>query len=138
MNANHPDPLLQSILDDSKSLPESAAALARRRRRARANIHRGAALFGLLLACTIWLVTHQPSRDQTVNGLNGEQPAKLEAADATSGFVKVYSAGDPLPDVISPAASEEERRMLADLQGLPVVIVKDHSGRIARIHIIER
>lgn len=141
MNApqNHPDPLIQSILDDTKALAQSAAALAGRRHRLRSNIVQVAALSIVLLAGTIWFIAHQLSYDQTPNiDVNDDRPAMLQLSNAPGGFVKMYSTKDPQPDVISPAASDEERRLLEDLKGIPVILVKDASGQISRIHIIER
>ena len=71
------------------------------------------------------MFTHQPSAPKAT------RPAE---------FVRVQTMQEtmsqPLP--IPPGASQQQKDLLEAARGLPLVLVLDDSGMLARIHVVER
>jgi hypothetical protein len=103
------DPLLQALTKDANELPLEAAAQARSRRQLRATISSGAVV--ILLALGIFL---------------GRRPAPKHAGHAGVTIV-------PKPTVVSP----EEKKLLDDLGDAPVLVVRNDSGHLRRVYILE-
>jgi hypothetical protein len=134
------DELLKSLVEETNALPRAAAAQARRQRQKRANsIRVVAALMILLFAAGIWF-SQRPSRSEVTTEIahtaNASQASK---ALTQPGYVKVYQADEAVPpDPIPPGVSEREKRLLTELPGVPLLIVKNDAGEVTRVHIFER
>lgn len=139
-----PDPFLKSLTDEASELPGLAASEARRFSARRAQ-HRRRLTWGLAIAILgvcgwqtlplLWptrkaagsppIVAHQPSAPEAT------RPAE---------FVKVQTLQEamsqPLPT--PPGASQEQKDLLEAARGLPLVLVMDDAGKLARIHVVER
>ena len=134
------DSLLQSLVEEVNELPQAAAAQARQRRQARANLARVASLLAAaLLAVGIWFSQRAPRRETTNEIAGVTKPLEATRPSARQGYVKVYQAGEATEsDSIPSDASEREKKLLTALPGVPVLIVKNDAGEIARVHIFER
>jgi hypothetical protein len=136
-----PDPLLQSLADDANALPAAAAAHARESCRARGAARRAASMLAvfLVLAAGIWWAARDRIESPGGAEIAHSNPSRQPPVRLPSeGFVKVQHADEPYAAVIPPGAGEDERRLLAALEGVPAVLVRDASGRITRVHVIDR
>ncbi len=143
-----PDPFLKSLTDEASELPALAASEARRFSARRARHHhrliRGLAIAMVGVCCwqtlpLLWrgrskagsppIFVHQPS-----------SPKSAPKATRPAEFVKVQtmeeSISQPLP--APSGASQEQKDLLEAARGLPLVLVMDNSGKLARIHVVER
>jgi len=134
------DPLLQSLVEETNQLPLAAAAMARSQRKSRAILRNGALILAaLLLAAAIWL----PQRN-TSSGARNQIPVLSETRHDFSpfgpqGFVHAYrSTEENIPAELPKGASKEEKELLRELPDVPVLIVKNQQGEIARVQILER
>ncbi len=112
------DPLLQALSRDTNELPLAAAAQARSRRQLRKTISSGAAVI-MLLALGFWFST---------------RPGPNHAGHASPNNNFAYSGTViPKPAVASP----EEKKLLDDLADAPVLVVRNHTGHLRRVYILE-
>lgn len=131
------DPFLQSLVEETKGLPQIAAAHARSRQQARTRMARvGASLAVLLLGFSFWFLNQ--TSDRKIADTQVMPPS--EAADSTrhQGYVRVYQEGERPEESIPPDASEREKELLTQLPGVPLLIVKNEAGQITRVQIFER
>ena len=142
---SHPaDPLLQAITDEAADLPGLAAAEVRRHRTRRRQQRRrlAGALLAVWLGVCLWqsLRTTTPAGKHTVSTPSLVAGTTGPAAEPPAGFVKVQTVAqaqsDPVP--VPSGVTQEQRALLEACPGLPVLLVMDDSGRVARIHVVER
>ena len=134
------DELLQSLVEETITLPQAAAAQARSQQRARMNTIRIAAMLAIpVLAAGIWFSQRPPRPEVTTEITRATSSSEAGKASTQQGYVKVYQADEAVPpDPIPPDASEREKRLLTELPGVPLLIVRNDAGEISRIHIFER
>ena len=134
------DSLLQSLVEEANELPQAAAAQARQRRQARANLVRVASLLAVaVLAVVIWFSQRAPRRETANEIARVTKPSEAARPSARQGYVKVYQAGEATEsNPIPPDVTEREKKLLTALPGVPVLIVKNDASEIARVHIFER
>jgi hypothetical protein len=133
------DPLLKSLSDEAAELPGVAASEARRFN-ARRTRHRRLLTRGLvftIIALCYWQSVHLFWPAQKENGRVYQTAAPTSTG--TAEFVKVrtleQAMSQPLPT--PPGASREQKDLLEAARGLPLVLVLDRSGKLARIHVVE-
>ena len=156
------DPLLQSFADEAADLPLRGANEARITR-ARAMQHRRQfALTVTVLFCGVCAWQGFTPRDagretiavQTIPAEPAPRPAHDSAPPSPAPiptpsappepepreYVKVQTEeqamNDPLP--IPDGLSKEQRAVVVAARGLPLLLVRDSSGKVTRIHVIER
>ena len=159
MNTPHEpnDPLLQSLADEASDLPLRAAQEARAR-----NMHhlrqRGLAASAVTILCVglcAWsLVTMPEPRSSSVAmqpAAPHEDPEEPDAPVRTPAIALIHpvalprdelvkvqtgdeATNDPLPDGLD----REQQELFKAARGLPLLLVRDSSGKVARIHVIER
>jgi hypothetical protein len=134
------DELLKSLVEETNALPQAAAAHVRARQRVRMNTVRiSAMLASSLLAAGIWLSQRPPRSEVTTEITRAAIPPEAATILTPPGYVKVHQPGEIAdPDPIPPDASEREKKLLTDLPGVPLLIVKNGAGEVARVHIFER
>lgn len=143
------DHLLQSLADEAADLPRRAAAEARQTRTLRAKQRRqfGLTLAVLLASVGVWQIFPRVERGAESFAMKSlpvaivtlpEQPAST--TPEPRGYVIVrteeQARNEPLP--IPEGLSKEQRAVVEAARGLPLVLVRDSSGKVARIHVIER
>lgn len=134
------DELLKSLVEETDALPQAAAAHARTRQRARMKTIRiTATLTILLLAVGIWFSQHGPRDEAPHEITHAAIPAEAAKTLTRQGYVKVHQLGETAElDPIPPDVSEREKKLLTELPGIPLLIVKNGAREIARVHIFER
>src|SRR5258706_13407288 len=138
---NPNDPLLQALAEDEQSLSQKVAAEVRSRRQSRRNMMRRATV--ALLLATFWFgfgkvftlrgppIPMQVIKDETI--------ATASNASFGKAFAKVYPADSSSDDDLArPAATEEERKLLADLGDAPSLIVWNEAGRVSRVYVFDK
>lgn len=158
MNAPHDpsDPLFESLAEEAADLPARAANAARQRKaQRRQNRQRlmQAAVFALLGVSTWQLVPRndvRPTTDIADHVPTGNQPAPIHfdpspepdapiatiapgAAKPNPGIMTV-SATLPLPSGLN----EEQAEFVKALPDAPLLFIRDDSGKVTRIHLVER
>jgi hypothetical protein len=133
------DELVTSLVEETNALPRVAAAHARARQRTRMNAARFAAILVVsVLAAGLWFSQSPPrSKDnpQTAHAVNATDSVRTLIRQ---GFVEVYQAGEVPPDPIPPGATKREIELLTELPDVPLLIVKNEAGQVARVHIFAR
>jgi hypothetical protein len=134
------DPLLRSLLEDAKHFPSVAAELARSRRRARRNnVGVVLALAMLCMLGAFWPAKLWPGGDAKSKTVIVTEPSQAADARTKRGYVKAYAADDTIEANSIPAdATERERKLMIELPGVPLLIVKNDSGHGLRVHIFDR
>ena len=134
------DPLLQSLTEETCGLPQAAAAHARSCQQARTKIARvSAVLTVLLLAAGIWLPGKSSNRKNAGNITRATRPPQTANPPARQGYVRVYQDGENAgAESVPPDATEREKQLLAELPGVPLLIVKNDAGQVTRVHVFER
>jgi hypothetical protein len=133
------DALVNSLVEETKSLPQLAAAHARSGRRARRIVvQTSATLAALTLITSLWYF-QTTERDAQNERAVDVRPLENNTPASHAGYVRVYEAGE-LPEIVTlpPDATEREKQLWAELPGVPVLIVKNNAGEITRIHVFER
>jgi hypothetical protein len=138
------DPFLKSLADEASELPGLAANEARRFSARRAQ-HRRRLTWGLVIAVTgvcywqtrplLWPIQNETGPPPIL----AHQPPDPKATRPAE-FVKLQTMQEamsqPLPT--PPGARQEQKDLLEAARGLPLVLVMDDSGKLARIHVVER
>ena len=134
------DPLLQSLLEDAKHFPTAAAELAKSRRRTRRNNVGVVLALGMLcMVAAFWRAKLWPGGDGEGKTVLVTEPSQAADARTNRGYVKAYAADDTIQANSIPAdVSERERQLMAELPGVPLLIVKNDSGNGVRIHVFDR
>ena len=110
--------MLQALTSDANELPLAAAAQARSRQRLRRTISSSAAVM-LLVALGLWFST-RPAPNHPGN------------AGPSQNFVQ-SGATVPRPAVASPA----EKKLLDALADTPLLVVRNSSGHLRRVYVLE-
>ena len=155
MNAPHDpsDPLLQSLAEEAADLPARAAAVARQRsiqRRQTRQRFAFAAVISLLGVATSVLVPRRDVQPTTVAAhhvpsgnspdLATFEPSPAPDAPIATGIVKVQTdekavgATSSLPSGLD----EEQTEFVKAVRDLPLLLVRDGTGKVTRIHVVER
>ncbi len=141
-----PEPLLQSLADEATHLPLRAAIEARQRSAHRVQIRQRFALAGTiaLLGLLAWalfpsrqvspsLVAIHPATPKSTPDL---APPAPEPRDDVKVQIDEDAALEPLP---LPTGLDREQQELVKAAGdLPLLLVRDSTGKVTRIHVIER
>lgn len=140
------DPLLQSLTDEAADLPLKAAAEARRARTLRTRRHRQMALTLTVIFCGVcaWQMFPRGGKDGVMitsvepsdagTGLPGE--ASLASHQTMIVRTEVQAKNEPLP--LPDGLTADQAKVVKAAHGLPLLLVRDRSGSVARIHLIER
>ena len=148
-----PDPLQLSLTADTSDLPLRAAMEARRRNGERQRNRRQFMVVSLLLLLAAFTSLGLPWRDTSHRSVSGSPSisdnqtshATLMAAqspDATgSGDIPKQFAENPAEDVnqsLPTGLNPEQLALIKAAADQPMVLVKNSSGKVIRIHVIER
>lgn len=125
------DSLTKLLVEESAGLAQAAAAEARARRRARANAARLAAPLAVLLIAALWLAP-QFTRRTSPNRSTYVQTSKTAPPQ---GYVRIYHAGET-PAIQQPS-DEKEKQLLSALPDAPLLLVRNESGQLTRIHVFD-
>ncbi len=137
-------PFLKSLIDETAELPRLAASEARRftARQAERRAQLTWAVAIAMLGMCSWESLHLrwPIPRQAGSPPKFVQQPPAPKAPRPAEFIKVQTIQEamsqPLPT--PPGASQEQKDLLEAARGLPLVLVLDESGKLARIHVVER
>jgi hypothetical protein len=145
-SSDPPDPFLQSLAEEAASLPGLAAQEARRStiRRGRRRRQIASVAVMMAVAACAWQIfrtapmrRHEPRPELPPSAAVA---ANAVPAPSASSYVKVQTMqeamADPLP--IPAGLDKEQRDLVEAARGLPLLLVKDASGKVTRIHVVER
>jgi hypothetical protein len=153
MNSPHqsPDPLLQSLSAEAADLPLRAAITARQRNAQKQRHRKWATIVTTVLILTVsfWLVFPSLApRHSTVassnpdsKGSSGPAPAVPKPEPSLSdhrNVVEMEIAKQNTPKPIPTGLSPEQMALVQAAGDLPLVILRDASGKATRILIVER
>lgn len=135
-----PHPLLRSLTDDAADLPARAAAEARQVgiRRSRLRLRAALAALTMVFGWSAWslLARHEARLALAAAPRLKPDPAPAEPRE----FVKVRTEDEamhaPLP--LPEGLDREQQELFKAARGLPLLLVRDDSGKVVRIHVIER
>lgn len=143
------DPLLQSLAEETANLPLMAAVEARKHRalRARRRQQTAITLAVLLSGACGWQIFSwkEANRGSLANRLPpiapvaGPTQSTPPAPHPREYFIartEQQAKNDPLP--IPAGLSKEQRAVVESARGLPLLLVYDDSGKVARINLFER
>lgn len=140
-----PDPLLQSLAAEAADLPGLAAREARRARAARQQRRRvaTAALALCIAGFGTWRViapVHPDPAPTTAQVNPAEDIAPPAVAPESDEYIKVQTVQEALTEPLPMPAglSKEQQDVVTAARGLPLLLVKDASGKVTRIHAIEQ
>ena len=157
MNAPHDpsDPLFESLAEEAADLPARAANAARQRKaQRRQNRQRlmQAAVFALLGVSTWQLVPRndvQPTTDIADHVVTADEPAPTQFDPSPEPDAPIANIApgvtSPNPGIMTVAATplpsglnEEQAGFVEALRDVPMLFVRDDSGKVTHIHIIQR
>lgn len=139
------DPLLQSLTEEAADLPRKAAGEARRtrelgRRRRRQIVMTATALFCGMCA---WQVIQPMNTGRESIGMQELPDAPLKTAHPSREpdnhlivRTEEQARNEPLP--LPEGLTREQENVVKAARGLPLVLVRDNTGKVSRIHVIER
>lgn len=157
---NPTDPLLQILAEDAADLPLNAADEARKTRSLRLKRHRQIALTFTVIFCSTcawqffprgklgqeYVALPAPSDAPITNSEKSVQPLPhfpepLEPLSPQPRQVAIVrteeqAMNEPLP--LPEGLTKEQEGVVKAARGLPLLLVRDTTGKIARIHVIER
>ena len=138
------DPILRTLAEEAAALPGMAAAEARRllRRRARRLRWMTATIAIVFAGLCVWQalrLAHNTGR-KPEQALTSRQKSLAAVASKPAGSARIQTIEETrnAPWRVPPDADEDQRNVLKAAGGLPLLIVMDGPGKIARIHVIER
>lgn len=153
MNAPHDptDPLLQSLAEEAADLPIQAAAAARQRSAQRQQTRRvlvQATAVTLLGVITWHLIPrqdvppvtvathHDPGKVSPAPGKRNHSPEPDAPIAAPTALPAPFAMEDspPLPSGLT----EEQAEFVKSVPDVPLLFVRDESGRVTRIHVVQR
>jgi hypothetical protein len=133
------DELLKSLVEETKALPQAAAAQARARQRTRMSTIRITTLLAVSALTGIWFSQRPPHSKVTTETPHAVNAPEASEPSTRQGYVKIHQVGEAVaPDPIPPDATEREKELLTELPDVPLLIVKNEAGQVARVHIFER
>jgi hypothetical protein len=128
------DPLLQSLAEETADLPLRAAAEARRACTQRLQHRRQFAVAITVLVCgfCVWqMVSHRDSIAKQNIATSSTQP-RAQLITRT----EEQARNQPLP--MPEGLTKDQENVVKAARGLPLLLVRDSSGKVARIHFFER
>jgi hypothetical protein len=139
------DPLLRSLAEEAADLPLQAAGEARRTQALRRRQRRQVALAFTVLFCGLsaWQILEPRGANQASTAIRLPPTSPTTTAQPPlrpSKYVLVRTGDQarneplPMPDGIT----ADQAGVVAAARGLPLLLVLDRSGKVARIHIVER
>jgi hypothetical protein len=138
MNTPHEptDPLLRSLLEETTDLPARAAAAARQRsaqrRQSRRRLAQTAAL--ALLSILAWRLFPTPTEPASTVAVVSPGATAPEFSPEPDAPTAPKLATPSLPSGLNP----EQAQFVKALGNLPLLLVRDDSGKVTRIHLVER
>lgn len=131
------DELMNSLVKETVALPRAAAAQARAQQRARMKtVAITAVMAASVSVAGIWFSKRHAASGEIARTAS---PSEVFKPSALQGYVKVHQAGEVAgTNSAPPDASERERQLLTELPGIPLLIVRNDAGEVARVHIFER
>jgi hypothetical protein len=148
------DPLLQILAEDAADLPLKAAGEARQARAHHAKRRRQMAITATMLLCSacIWQFFQRgqigsesvaiPSRADAPIAFpdppapHFPEPPEPKPREVAIARTETQAMNEPLP--LPEGLTEEQASVVKAARGLPLLLVRDTAGRVARIHVIER
>ncbi|MFZ4766229.1 MAG: hypothetical protein ACOYMN_14865 [Roseimicrobium sp.] len=132
------DPLLRSLAEEAADLPLKAAGEARRTRALRMKHHRQAALALSVLFCGVcaWQIYAPRDRGRELIATHTSPDSRMNVAKHVIVRTEEQARYEPLP--LPDGLSADQAKVVLAAQGLPLLLIRDHTGRVARIHTIER
>ena len=150
MNAPH-DPASQCLADEAADLPARAASAARQRiaHRRQNRQRRAQATILAVLGVILWnLVPKQAGSPATVAvhppGVVAPEPSPGPSPEPDAPITRPFGDPSPRPGVLStspplPSGLDPEQTKFVQAVGdVPLLFVRDASGKVARIHIVQR
>lgn len=136
-----PDPFLRSLADEARDLPARAATEARRRAAERKENRQRLALAATVsvLGLVTWLTL--PPRDvgqTTIASHHTASPNKASAPAGSSGTENTGKGSSHLAEALPAGLNAEQAVFVKALEGQPLLLVRDASGKVSRIHVFER
>lgn len=136
------EPLLQSLADEVSDLPLLAAQEARKshamcmKQRRQVSLAIGVLFFGMCLSLILrernvgadFAANHPPT--------DFPSPPSLQRSKYVTVRTMEQARKEPLP--LPDGITRDQAKVLIAARGLPLLLVRDRAGKVARIHIIER
>jgi hypothetical protein len=131
---NDPDPFLQSLTDEARDLPLQAAHAARQRVAQRQRHRRRLALAALTgVTCLIGLFAGRAAFTTPEKPLAAAQPPSAPAPRVVPAALREEKSA-PLPSGLD----AEQLRFVTAAHDVPLLLVRDATGKVTRIHVVER
>jgi len=132
------DPLLRSLAEEAADLPLKAAGEARRTRALRVKRHRQATLALTVLFCAVcaWQPYAPRDRGRELVAVQNSPHASMNLTKHVIVRTEEQARNAPLP--LPDGLNANQAKVVLAAQGLPLLLVRDSSGKVARIHVIER
>lgn len=147
MNAPHEpsDPLLQMLAEEASDLPARAAMAARQRKARRQRNHQVLAVAACICLCGVgaWMLI--PSRDQHNQTVTANPAAPPDPTPATDPpglretvSIHLQEPDESLSQPLPSGLNQEQVAFVEAARDLPMLLVRDTSGKVTRIHLLER
>lgn len=138
---NYDEPLLRSLTEEAADLPLKAAAEARRTRAARIRQRHQIAFAIVVLFCGLCAWRIQAPRDTGREFLTIQDPPDAVPSYSQPNLQVIVrteeqARNEPLP--WTEGLTADQASVVNVAHGLPLLLIRDRSGRVARIHAIER
>jgi hypothetical protein len=132
------DPLLRSLVEEAADLPMKAAGEARRTRALRMNQRRHVALAITVLfwGVCVWQIDATREVDRDFIDIQKSTDAPTNFAKHVIVRTEEQARNEPLP--LPDGLTEDQAKVVLAARGLPLLLVRDETGRVTRIHTIER
>ena len=139
------DPLLRSLAEEAVDLPLRAAVEARRTRELGRRRRRQIALTSTALFCGMcaWQVIQPMNTRRESIGMQEPSDAPLKTTHPSTETdnhlivrTEEQARNEPLP--LPEGLTREQENVVKAARGLPLVLVRDNTGKVSRIHVIER
>jgi hypothetical protein len=131
------DPLLRSLAEEACDLPLKAAGEARRTRAIRMKQRRQVTLSMTVLMCGLcaWQIYAPRDKGRELIAIHTSPEAPMNVAKHVIVRTEEQARNEPLP--LPDGLSADQTKVVLAAQGLPLLLIRDSSGKVARIHVIE-
>ena len=132
------DPLMRSLAEEAADLPLMAASEARRTRALRMKQRRQVTLSMTVLMCGLcaWQIYAPRDKGRGLIATHTSPEAPMNVAKHLIVRTEEQARNEPLP--LPDGLTANQAKVVLAAQGLPLLLIRDHTGRVARIHFIER
>jgi hypothetical protein len=146
MNAPHepPDPLLQMLAEEAAELPAHAAMAARQSNARRQRTRQRLALAASVCLCGVsaWVLIPSLVQDNPTVTVNPAAPPTLTPAAGPPGpremaSIQLQEQGEPLSQPPPSGLDQDQMAFVQAARDLPMLLVRDASGKVTRIHLVE-